>query len=658
MPTATSVARDLRALGASAPLRAAYEVSKRSGFHRVLFRRPVDASNYRSRPLDLGTHIPDSHDARDRCLEDARQILNEGLRVFGRRIDTGIRASWSIDPLTGKEWASDVPWWEVDIRSDARLSDVKFVWEAARHRDLVVLARAAVLEPDGPWRPTLQRLLREWSEQCPPEQGVHWYSSLELALRAIAWSQILGLVGDRLEQQLRQDMDRQLVASARHILIELPYTMSSMKNNHLLGDGLGLVVLGRLFPDYPGSRWWQRIGDRLFDKQLSRHMRPDGSMIEDSLSYHRFVLEMLIVRVVIGGASDVAEQAMAGAARHLELLGALDGPIPQYGDWDEGRVLSSSGDALSTAGSALLALALSGGAPEGEAWDGNDELAWYVERPTAKDPQSSRRLVPDVTSTGGVTRVSRDGWTVWFKTGGGPSHQHGDLSSVWIRRGLEWIIRDPGTGTYNGPLEVRNGMRTSNAHPVWHPVGVDQLDPHRAFRWLNSANGFASEPLALGDRTILFGWHDAFERLTPASKVARVVVVAPQYVAVIDQAEEAAGEWEISLPLGRGKTESLEVEVYGAVDVEDATGQRSPFRGWHSSTYGQWEPSTWRVLRTRGASLPVWGIGQIPLHDPPEGKGKPIVDGLQFTFTWQDSVVRLRIEDRAERVWTLEAPYV
>ena len=32
-------------------------------------------------------------------------------------------------------------------------------------------------------------------------------------------------------------------------------------------------------------------------------MRPDGSMIEDSLSYHRFVLEMLIVRVLLGDAS-------------------------------------------------------------------------------------------------------------------------------------------------------------------------------------------------------------------------------------------------------------------------------------------------------------------------------------------------------------------
>ncbi|GAB3957761.1 hypothetical protein GCM10027614_73850 [Micromonospora vulcania] len=37
-PDLRAIAVDMRALGLSAPLRAAYEASKRSGFHAVLFR--------------------------------------------------------------------------------------------------------------------------------------------------------------------------------------------------------------------------------------------------------------------------------------------------------------------------------------------------------------------------------------------------------------------------------------------------------------------------------------------------------------------------------------------------------------------------------------------------------------------------------------------
>jgi hypothetical protein len=55
-----------------------------------------------------------------------------------------------------------------------------------------------------------------------------------------------------------------------------------MRNNHLLGDALGLIVLARLFPHLRAAHRWNRLGERIFAAQLRRQMRPDGSMIEDS----------------------------------------------------------------------------------------------------------------------------------------------------------------------------------------------------------------------------------------------------------------------------------------------------------------------------------------------------------------------------------------
>ncbi|MEV4711101.1 heparinase II/III family protein [Micromonospora sp. NPDC049374] len=575
-------------------------------------------------------------EAAQRCLDEAQLILDEGLLVFGRRVRNGTADPWDVDPLTGRRWPHDRPWWRIDIRSDRRLSDVKLTWEAGRHRDLVVLARASRLDPEGEWLDALTHLLRSWVTQAAPEQGVHWHSSLELSLRAIAWSQILDLAGERLPHPLVRDLERLLFASARHLLFELPYAVSSMRNNHLLGDALGLITLARLFPDARGARRWARLGERLFLAQLRRHLRADGSMIEDSLSYHRFVLEMLSVRVLLGDAPVPVRRALHAASQHLRALGVFEGDVPQYGDWDEGRVLASSGDPLDVAGSAALGLALSGEAIPGAWYTDYDELAWYapiqpIERPAPPPPAAL--------SSGGIAHVRRGPWRVWFKVGSGPSHGHADLTSVWIAHRGRWLVCEPGTGTYNGPLDVRNGLRSSAAHPVQRPDGQDQLEPHRVFRWLRTAHGHLAAPLCLPDRTILFGWHDAYAPL----RVGRAVVVHDTYVAVLEFADrpEQVRSWRLTVPLHPDvevKEHALlrdgEMITLFGLDVRTAKkGELKPFAGWHSRTYGHWEPATW--LSEDSRTLGAWGVGEAPPGTPFNW------DGYRLEVRWAPRVATL-----------------
>lgn len=636
MPSPTSVIKDVRALGTSAPLRAVYEASKRTNGHKFLFR-PV-AGGHRSQPLDLGHHTPASDVARERCLADARLVVDEGTRVFGTRAATGASVSWAMDPLTQRCWPEDTPWWQIDIRTDARLSDVKWVWEAARHRDLVVLARAATLEPDGPWLSQLESMLVRWCRECRPEEGVNWYSSLELALRAIAWSQVLRLVGNRLHGGLRAELDDQLVASARHIMVELPYTMTSMKNNHLLGDGLGLVVIGKVFPEHPSSQRWQSIGDRLMLKQLSRHMLPDGSMIEDSLSYHRFVLEMFIVRVLVGGAPDDITTAMRTSSEHLLALGVLDGAVPQYGDWDEGRVLTDSAPAGDVAGAALLGLHLSGGTTPPTAWDRYDELAWYAQPDDARlaDNQAS----PATWASGHFSGGRRGPWSVWLKRGVTPSHQHADLSSVWIQHEGEWVIQDPGTGTYNGPLAVRDGFRTTAAHPVWRPAGGDLLGPHRAFRWERPTVPAGHAHLDAPDVTVLAVWHDGFDE----GRCVRLVLVEERGVTVVDRLPDGARGWVQTLP------EGLAAASLVGADGPTTTGSESPFAGWMSHTYGDWQPSPWREV-TADAGWTVWGAGS-PRALTASTRGTAEIDGGRITLVESEhgTAVEITIDGTTHRM--------
>src|SRR3546814_18889439 len=108
-------------------------------------------------------------------------------------------------------------------------------------------------------------------------------------------------------------------------------------------------------------------------------MHADGSMTEDSVSYHRFVMEMLVVKTLLGDESEATKTDLAGSARHLVKLGVLEGEIPQWGDWDEGRVLASSGSARDLTGSTARALSISGEARENGWPKAFAEVGWHAQ---------------------------------------------------------------------------------------------------------------------------------------------------------------------------------------------------------------------------------------------------------------------------------------
>jgi len=136
---------DVRALGRQAPMRAIYEVSKRSGMHgaalRTLARRARPKTLSAPSAFSRQPDVPD--EVAERCLVDAKLILAEGHRVFGRRLRVEKPADWhqvgNLDSET--RWPADRHWWAIDIRSEARLGDVKYAWELGRHRGVDLRAR-------------------------------------------------------------------------------------------------------------------------------------------------------------------------------------------------------------------------------------------------------------------------------------------------------------------------------------------------------------------------------------------------------------------------------------------------------------------------------------------------------------------------------------
>ncbi len=229
---------------------------------------------------------------------------------------------------------------------------------------------------------------------------------------------------------------------------------------------------------------------------------------------------------------------------------------------------------------------------------------------------------------GGIARSALGRWTVWLKAGSDRSHGHADLCSVAILLdGKTWITADPGTGTYNGPVEVRNYFRSSLSHNVLRLAGEDQLQPHRAFRWRHSAGGVIASPVAGPDWILMWGAHDAYRRLGPPRRLARTVLIRPNRVVVTDWVEGPRGiPWDLSLPLPPGITfrpGSHEVVAGGltmrlTLPARAAlhTAETEPFDGWWSETYSSWTHASRLQMTGISEGSVTWAIIADPAQAP------------------------------------------
>lgn len=590
---------DLRALGWWAPVRGIYEISTRLGLSGRLLRRGFarEGDHELKSPFRRSGAGGDPVD-----VEAADRILAGYVTVFGREIEVGSVPDWH-SAGAGDPWPR-IPWWKIRLRPDDG-GDVKYVFELGRHRHLVTLARAAAEAQDADrYLAALESHLTSWFDQNRPEAGIHWFSNLEIALRAVSWLQVIALVGERLRDETRSEMSRHLYHSGRHLVWELPYTVSSMRNNHLIGDAVGLVAIGKSFPDDRKAQRWAAIGDRLLRRHVPEHVFSDGASIEDSLGYRSFVLETLAARVELGDAPGEVTEGVERTILHLERLGVGSGPVPHFGDWDGGRAFGNSDDAP----------------PEGS-------LAVAQGVAPTENAESAGTEGDDV--GGALARVQRGPWTIWLKAGSGESHGHADLSSVSILHGDTWVVGDPGNGSYNRSQEERDYFRTSIAHNVLRVSGQDQRVPHRRFRWRYQPLGTLGMPSDVGSYRMVWATHNAYARLEPPLNILRACLVGKTSVVVADWISDFA-EWSLSLPLhpdvtydAGGSALSHSLTLPGGVSlgllspnpVRNMRGSADPYDGWWADEYDSARPATRLEISGAGAGPVAWAVWS---EEPPD----------------------------------------
>ncbi|HYF22794.1 MAG TPA: heparinase II/III family protein [Caulobacteraceae bacterium] len=315
---------------------AAYRLALKSG-RLAMTAPPPDGALFREA-------APPSRTPATNAVAEAEDLLAGRLAGFGgHTFETGAPPDWRRNLFTGALDDPSRPWWAVSD-DDARLGDIKGVWEASRFDWAVVFARAAAATSDARFVAALNAWAADWSLVYPPYQGANWRCGQEASIRLLQ-----AMLAARLLDQDRAPQPALLTFVRAHLTRVAQSRLYAMAqdNNHGISEAAALFVAGAWLAanGEPDAERWARAGRSWLENRVRRLFFADGGFSQYSTNYHRLALDMLSQaelwrrRLALQPFSPAFRERAAAATRWLAALTNVEtGDAPNLGANDGARV--------------------------------------------------------------------------------------------------------------------------------------------------------------------------------------------------------------------------------------------------------------------------------------------------------------------------------
>jgi hypothetical protein len=538
-----------------------------------------------------------------RAIARADAALEGRLAVFGHEVaiarPDGGGTDWQLDPVHGGRHPA---WVRSDELPPLNGSDVKMTWAVGRGEQWVALGCGALVDParGDAYAEAYAASLRDFVARNPVGRGAQWACAMEAALRMVCVGQAHALLSRPGREALEDpayaaDVARLAVATGRFVLANLE-DASTVPNNHLAADWLGLLACAAFLPEWPEASRWRSVGAAGIAREIFAQTHEDGTSFEGSVPYHRLAVEIftaasLLCRQARHPLGAAFARRLAAMYRATRALVSREGELPQIGDNDSGRVLafheraSLDGSYLLPLGAAICnepALKVHAGAA------GAEEVLWLL-GPVAAERVARGRPGPPPRSAafpeGGFHALRRGRLEVFVSCGrngqgGIGGHSHNDKLAFELRAGGRLLVCDPGSPSYTSDPGERDRFRSTRAHATVVVDGEEQapLLPGRPFalpdaaaatllgldstaarerlvgeHWGYAGRGvvhrrelaLCDEGLAIVDRLFGTGAHDVelrFPFATPLARIRRLTPAERDRAAALLAAADAAAE--------------------------------------------------------------------------------------------------------------------
>lgn len=455
--------------------------------------------------------------------------------------------------------------------------DIRSIWEPARLQDIYKLLVFATENPSHQYSAVAKAYARQkilaWIRENPILTGPHYLSVMECGLRIPVFLYTLSSLG------CLSDREKQLIGGAiyQHAwLISRRMSLYSSLGNHTICECAGLVFAGGLFRgDKEGQRWLKR-GTQLLDREIRRQILEDGGPLEQSLAYHRIVLDLCWMTVRFleqNGFYDCShwkDRLMKGD-EFLGVFADKQGGLPFIGDSDDGAAVAP------------------GLAPE---------------RPFMK----TRTDTSPTFTCSGYTIIARpeDARLIFDHgpLGMAPlyNHGHADALSIILYKNGRPLLVDPGTFRYNGSALWRMYFKSTRAHNTVTIDGLDQADQETGFIWSSPYTVHVCGMNKTPDGLSIQACHSGYSRLAEPVLHSRKIEVRDRRYTITDTfSGRGVHDFELNFHLHpdasatqegnswiiRNNDAECTISLANMRELALIRGRTDPPMGWFSPAYGQ-----------------------------------------------------------------------
>ncbi len=491
-----------------------------------------------------------------------------------------------------------------DIKLPSQSPDIRTVWEPARLQHITFLVKHAETLSD---KKTIKEFIKanalKWIRDNPFPYGVHYLSVMECGLRIPVFFYCLKYIED-------------LAADEYHLILETIYlhawltsklfSLYSSLGNHTIAESIGLIFAGAVFRKTKKGRQWLQKGTDLLRQESTHQIMDDGGPAEQSLNYHRFVLDLYWLAIdfleknKLNDLRDIKPR-LAKGENFLKSFLDISGALPLIGDSDDGCAIAPS-------------------------------LAPY--RPETNKQEVGLSIVEH---SGYCIIHSLNNVRVIFDHGplGMPplyNHGHADALSITLSKEGKKFLVDPGTYRYNGEPTFRKYFKSTRAHNTVTIDGCDQAVQETGFIWSHPYKTKTLRTTYQNNNFLIEAMHDGYTRLkNPVVHKRTFHFFAASNIIIKDSfAGEGQHDFELLFHLHpdvsvtkdhewwaiNNQGISVFIQLLDDYDFNFIKGQGDPLLGWYSPVYGIKKQSG--VLRhvKRGSPHEVSFVTAVCISDP------------------------------------------
>ncbi len=566
-------------------------------------------------------------------LKAADHLCGNKVWLLGHEFDLAQSGEWHKDPFEDLEWPR-LFYSLVSKSKPSETVDIKYIWEMNRHQYLIVLAKAYWISGDEKYAKKVVEIISSWIADNPYHTGVNWTSSLELAVRALAWiwAYFLCLGSKYFNASFHFLFLKSIYEHGLHMADHL--STYSSPYNHLIGEAAGLHVIGSLFSQLKAAPAWEDLGWSLLERNIEQQFFDDGMCVEQATFYHHFTLGFYLQSLMLRKANHkpVSEKMLIMIEKALEVSMVLtkpDGTLPAIGDIDNARSLYFNAEHSWDFRGYLSLGAVLFNRPDFKAQSSglSEELLWFCDESAVASFENLHSLCPKecskALSVSGYY-VMRDSWEkdahyLCFDCGDmaaglhedavpSAAHGHADALSFELSVFGQAILAEGGFHTYFGPLSWHRYFREEAAHNTIKIAEHRQAEYCGRLTWKSVINPKLLHWGQLGRLESVCGEIN-YDRKTAHRR--EIVSVGTQFWTLCDQLKsEGSGEKAtayfhfdagVSLEIDREKKQvcasrgevGLLIQYFEDCELSAQRGKEGlgPEYGWQAKGYGHKTPA-------------------------------------------------------------------